>query len=134
MVVLLGNIFATSYKCTKEKKDRLSVFVKEQSKDEFHRSFLSVKVSNGEFFINISCLKNHNGSYIKKVITFFEDLPNILGESSFGFLYLYDDEGGLDVHDKVQLYVLRKGKVTIEKDSYFSPFSKMVSPDGNNQL
>ncbi|MEM9836685.1 MAG: Imm7 family immunity protein, partial [Bacteroidota bacterium] len=74
------------------------------------------------------------GKSVDDIVSFFkESLPSMVGEDSYGMLYIYDDEGGHKV-DEFETYILRKGVVTQERDVYFSPFSKMVSPEGISQF
>lgn len=130
----MGNISVTHYHSSKEKNEKFQDFGRSYKEDPFYSSFLKMSSSNGEIFFHISRLTNHNGDYIERIINFFKfEIPMMVGKSSFGSLYIYDDEGGR-MQDEFELYILRKGKVEKKKDIYFSPFSEKISPEGISQM
>ena len=134
MVVVFGNIMAFGEHSTPEKNNRYKIFMKNYQNDEFLQSFLTIKVINGEMIFQFYRVRNHYGDYIERIISFFEeDIPNMLGELAFGFIYIYDDEGRLSDNEAV-VYTLKKGIVKQEPDYYFSPFSEKVSPEGIAQF
>ncbi|MFK7809165.1 MAG: Imm7 family immunity protein [Saprospiraceae bacterium] len=134
MVVLIGHVFGVDSYAVKYKRKRFTEFINNYESDEFYTSFVSTSFTNTMGLLRFYTFKNHNGEYIDKIVEFFKvEIPKMVGDAAFGELRIYDDEGGR-TQDEFELYVLKKGKVLKEKDYYFSPYSKEVSPDGIAQM
>lgn len=88
---------------------------------------LQIKVKNGQHFIEFSLYANHMSKDARDLLSFFEKAGGI-AEGSYGLLYMHNDEDSRGYNDFV-VHRLARGKVTIFRDEYLSPFIGTVEDE-----
>ncbi|MBX9727143.1 MAG: immunity 7 family protein [Rickettsiales bacterium] len=75
---------------------------------------------NGSARLFVIGAANHNASDLKIVINFFEKLSK-KAPGSYGILSYFDDEDNDGYSNEMQIFVLKKGTFSREKDTLLSP-------------
>lgn len=85
-----------------------------------------IKAQNGDYFMEFSIYANRMN---KEVLEAFELYKKIgeMAEGSYGLIYLYDDEAADGKENMFQVFVLARGEVKREKDSYLSPIIPVIA-------
>lgn len=77
---------------------------------------IDLRPANGEWHLWIAGFHNHRAN---RVTAFFEAVA-ALAPGSYGLLYVQDDEAGDDGNVWIP-WVMKRGRVTREKDAFLSP-------------
>lgn len=85
---------------------------------------LSIKVENGEHYIEYSLFSNHMAQDAKELLELFYYVGEV-AIGSYGLLYLYDDEDPTK-DNSFKVYRLCKGKVIEFDDQLLSPFRPTI--------
>ena len=85
---------------------------------------VSVKVTNGEYYIEFSLYTNHFSADVKEYLNFFSEIGKI-AKGSYGLIYLYNDEDATHCNE-FQILRLSRGNVRKYDDKILSPFVPMV--------
>lgn len=85
---------------------------------------LSIKVKNGEHYIEYSLFSNHMAQDAKELLELFYYVGEV-AIGSYGLLYLYDDEDPTK-NNSFKVYRLCKGKVIEFDDQLLSPFNPTI--------
>ncbi len=81
---------------------------------------VSIKVTNGEYYIEFSLYTNHFSADVKEYLNFFSEVGKI-AKGSYGLVYLYNDED--ETHcNEFQILRLSRGEVRKYDDRILSPF------------
>lgn len=81
----------------------------------------NLQVINGDYKLSILGLDNHKSSSWEEIVDLLKWLAKF-AVGSYGLLYFYDDEDKNGLDNQFQVLVLKKGKVSIEKDNFLSPY------------
>lgn len=85
---------------------------------------VSVKVLNGEYYIEFSLYTNHLSADVKECLEFFSEVGKI-ARGSYGLLYLHNDEDAM-YSNEFQIWRLTRGKVRKYDDTILSPFIPII--------
>ncbi|MDE6568661.1 MAG: immunity 7 family protein [Lachnospiraceae bacterium] len=85
---------------------------------------VSVKVRNGEYYIEFSLYTNHFSEDVKEYLNFFSEIGKI-AKGSYGLLYLRNDEDAIYCNE-FQIWRLSRGEVRRFDDKILSPFVPTV--------
>ena len=85
---------------------------------------VSVKVTNGNYYIEFSLYTNHFSADVKEYLNFFSEIGKI-AKGSYGLLYLYNDEDATYCNE-FQIWRLSRGEVRKFDDKILSPFVPTV--------
>lgn len=86
---------------------------------------IDLRAINGEYQISISGMSNHKGKDAEDVLKLYSFVGNV-AQGSYGILYVRDDEDTNGYENKFQVFVLAKGKISHEEDSFLSPCVPVV--------
>lgn len=78
---------------------------------------VDIRVVNGELHFSTSGFTNHRW---QQVIDTFHALGKAL-PGSYGLLYVRDDEDPAGRTNEFQIFVMRRGEVTLQSDTFLSP-------------
>lgn len=81
---------------------------------------VSLKVTNGEYYIEFSLYTNHFSADVKEYLNFFSEIGKI-AKGSYGLAYLYNDEDAAH-YNEFQILRLSRGEVRKFDDRILSPF------------
>lgn len=79
---------------------------------------------NGEDRVTVSALLNHDGPAVLDVLSFYEWIGDA-APGSYGIMFARDDENPLRENQFV-VYVMKRGKVTIQSDPFLSPCVPLI--------
>ncbi len=85
---------------------------------------VSVKVTNGNYYIEFSLYANHFSADVKEYLSFFSEIGRI-AKGSYGLLYLHNDEDIAHCNE-FQVWRLSRGEVRKFDDKILSPFVPTV--------
>jgi len=108
----------------KENYPTIEAFFNEISSLEYLR--LNRDNVNGETLISIQGSSNHYGSLENDLIIRIEALSKLVDKETYALLYIYDSENFLQ-QDNWQVYVLNHNKLSINKDTFISPYNLKIS-------
>ena len=111
-----------TYKVTFDEEEHIEIIV-QKIRDEIDklRWFKpTIKVMNGEWFLEFSQFSNRKDSRSREIFELYKRIGEIaLG--SYGLIYLYDDEDMEGKENLFQVFSLARGIVEEREDSYLSP-------------
>ena len=96
----------------------------EIQKSEFFKP--EIKAQNGDYFMEFSIYANRINKEVLEAYELYEKIGKI-AEGSYGLIYLYDDEAVDGKENMFQVFVLARGEVKKEKDSYLSPIIPIIA-------
>ena len=82
---------------------------------------LHLHLLNGNCVLSVAGVKNHKTQAVDEIIHLFFKIAE-MATGTYGLLYLYDDENKEGKDNEFQVYKVAKGKVTLEKDHFLSPY------------
>ncbi len=82
-------------------------------------SDIKITNMNGNTFLSVVYCCNHKIPYIMEMIDFFLSIAKT-ADGSYGIIHLRDDED-FKYFNEIQTLILKRGKGTWVKDTYFSP-------------
>ena len=88
-------------------------------------ALLRIAYSNGEATVTATKFTNHFSDDVKKIIDLFK-LIAVLAPGSYGLLYFRDDEDTTGLSNDFQVFVLSKGTLIVQRDTFLSPYCLMV--------
>ena len=104
----------------------LPVVREELEKFELEYYNIQIKGLNGEYYIEFSIYENHMAS-AKEALSLFSRVGEI-AKGSYGLLHIHDDEDE-GIQNSFRTWRLARGKVTVYKDDFLSPYIPTVSDD-----
>lgn len=99
--------------------EKINIYINEKRMLE-SPYFIKINPANGSYNLLLDGGGNHFYSTIKDVIQLYEYVGTI-AKGSYGLLYFWNDEGLDNLENEFQVYVMRRGVVTKEKDPFLSP-------------
>lgn len=85
---------------------------------------VSLKVKNGEHYIEFSLYTNHFSADVKEYINFFTEIGKI-AKGSYGLLFLHNDEDTIHSNE-FQIWRLSRGELRKFEDRILSPLIPVV--------
>jgi hypothetical protein len=85
---------------------------------------VDVRVVNGETQLWAAGAKNHATPVKQELLDLFTQIAHV-APGSYGVLYLHDDEDPAHCN-AFEVYVLRRGALTMQADPFLSPFVPLV--------
>ena len=111
-----------TYKVTFDEEEHIEIIVQkiQDEIDKLHWFKPTIKVMNGEWFLEFSLFSNRKGSRSREIFELYKKIGEIaLG--SYGLIYLYDDEDMEGKENLFQVFSLARGIVEEREDSFLSP-------------
>lgn len=91
----------------------------------WEQGLLDVRWVNGQLHLALSGFVNHKGEKEQEILSLYTYVSNIT-PGSYGLLYILDDEDSKGYDNTFQVYVLARGKINKNTDSFLSPFVPTV--------
>lgn len=79
-----------------------------------------LQIANGDTQISLSGMRNHRSGQGDQVIETFCRIAS-MAPGSYGLLYVWDDEDPDADRNEFQVFVMGRGKVTRQADTFLSP-------------
>ena len=111
-----------TYKVTFDEEEHIEIIVQkiQDEIDKLHWFKPTIKVMNGEWFLEFSLFSNRKDSRSREIFELYKKIGEIaLG--SYGLIYLYDDEDMEGKENLFQVFSLARGIVEEREDSFLSP-------------
>lgn len=89
---------------------------------------LQLQAANGTYFVTVGSFANRKAQEADETMRLFE-LIGQLAPGSYGLLYVRDDEDTNGHDNEFQVYVLARGKVTRQQDSFLSPCIPVIEDE-----
>lgn len=111
-----------TYRATFDEEDNIELIVcKIQGEiDKLQWFKPTIKVMNGEWFIEFSLFSNRKDSRSTEIFELYKRIGEI-AVGSYGLIYLYDDEDTGGKENLFQVFSLARGIVKEREDSFLSP-------------
>ena len=110
-----------TYKVTFDEEEHIEIIVQkiQDEIDKLHWFKPTIKVMNGEWFLEFSLFSNRKDSRSREIFELYKKIGEIaLG--SYGLIYLYDDEDMEGKENLFQVFSLARGIVEEREDSFLS--------------
>lgn len=89
---------------------------------------LKIFAVNGEYQIIVSGLSNHKTQESEELLGVYKYIAKI-APGSYGLLYVKDDEDTKGLDNEFIVYTLVRGNLSIQKDTFISPFIPIVEDE-----
>ncbi|GMQ63650.1 Imm7 family immunity protein [Vallitalea maricola] len=89
---------------------------------------LKIFAVNGEYQIIVSGLSNHKTQESEELLGVYKYIAKI-APGSYGLLYVKDDEDTKGLDNEFIVYTLVRGNLSIQKDTFLSPFIPIVEDE-----
>ncbi len=80
---------------------------------------------NGEYYINCTVISNRKTQEVIDILKMFHYIGKI-ATGSYGIFYLRDDEDINGKENKFQVFILSRGTIREEEETFLSPFIPIV--------
>lgn len=97
-----------------------SIFLVNKLIKELKWNTIQLKSRNGTCYIEITVFANRKTPEIDEISEFIKNVI-IVAEGSYGIVYYWDDEDTFGRDNEFQVYIIAKGKIISQKDTYLSP-------------
>jgi hypothetical protein len=75
---------------------------------------------NGSAQLHLGGLLNHRRGQGEEMLQAFRRIGEV-APGSYGLLYVHDDEDPAGRENEFQVFMLRRGKISVDRDRYLSP-------------
>lgn len=111
-----------TYKATFDEEEHIELIVQkiQYEIDKLRWFKPTIKVMNGEWFLEFSLFSNRKDSQSREIFELYRRIGEI-ASGSYGLIYLYDDEDMEGKENLFQVFSLARGIVEEREDSFLSP-------------
>ena len=111
-----------TYKAVFEEGSRLHTAKKkiEEAIESLYWFKPQLKAMNGEWYSEFSLYCNRKNDEVAEIFELYKTVGRV-ADGSYGLIYLYDDEDMGERENQFQVFVLARGEVKQQTDSFLSP-------------
>ncbi|MGQ4615167.1 Imm7 family immunity protein [Nocardia sp. R7R-8] len=84
------------------------------------QGMVDTRIVNGSAQLHLAGLLNHCGTEGKEIIDSFRKIGTV-APGSYGVMYIWDDEDRSGLINEFQVMVMKRGQVTVVRDTHLSP-------------
>lgn len=120
-----------TYKAAMDEEEQIDLIVQKIQDiiESLHWFKPTIKVMNGEYFLEFTLYSNRKDSRSREVFELYSRIGE-LAPGSYGLIYLYDDEDVEGRENRFQVFSLARGIVEEREDTFLSPVIPMIEDRG----